>query len=101
MPNHFHFLLEINAAGLERIIWGGNEMPAITNGFQLLQSNYAKKINSRLNRTGSLFQQKTNARYLETLDDALKAFWYIHQNPVEARLTMKMSEWQYSSYPDY
>lgn len=101
MPNHFHFVIEITDKSLERIVWGGNEMPAITNGFQLLQSSYAKRINNRENRTGSLFQQKTKSKLLENKVYALKAFWYLHQNPVKAGLVKNMEEWEYSSYKDY
>jgi putative transposase len=101
MPNHFHFLLEINETSLERIIWGGNQMPAITNGFQLLQSNYAKIINNRENRSGSLFQQKTKSKLLETIDYAVTAFWYIHQNPVKSGLVNNIQDWEYSSYKEY
>ncbi len=101
MPNHFHFLVEINEKSLDRVIWGGNQMPSITNGFQLLQSNYAKIINIRENRSGSLFQQKTKAKLLETLEYAITAFTYIHQNPVKSGLVKNMRDWEYSSYKEY
>jgi REP element-mobilizing transposase RayT len=101
MPNHFHFLLEANEKSLEPIIWGGNEMTSLTNGFQLLQSNYAKLINNKINRTGSLFQQKTKAKFLENKNYAMTAFRYIHQNPVKANLVDKLADWNYSSYNEY
>jgi len=101
MPNHFHFIVDINDASLEPVKWGGNVMPSISNGFQLLQSNYSKRINYRENRTGSLFQQKTKSKLLENKSDALIAFWYLHQNPVKAGLSENMLEWKYSSYQDY
>jgi REP element-mobilizing transposase RayT len=101
MPNHFHFIVDINDASLEPVKWGGNIMPSISNGFQLLQSNYSKRINFRENRTGSLFQQKTKSKLLENKSDALTAFWYLHQNPVKAGLSENMLEWEYSSYKDY
>lgn len=101
MPNHFHFMVDINDTSLEPVKWGGNVMPNISNGFQLLQSNYSKRINYRENRTGSLFQQKTKSKLLENKSGALTAFWYLHQNPVKAGLSENMVEWKYSSYPDY
>ncbi len=101
MPNHFHFMVDVNDASLEPIKWGGNVMPAISNGFQLLQSNYTKRINYRETRTGSLFQQKTKSKLLETESYALTAFWYLHQNPVKAALAKNMLEWEYSSYKEY
>lgn len=42
MPNHFHFLLQVNAIGLTPFKHGANEMLFISNGFQLLESSYAK-----------------------------------------------------------
>ena len=101
MPNHFHFMVDVNDKSLESVKWGGNVMPSISNGFQLLQSNYSKKINYRENRTGSLFQQKTKSKLLETESYALTAFWYLHQNPVKAALAKNMLEWEYSSYKEY
>jgi putative transposase len=101
MPNHFHFLLEANEKSLERIKWGGNEMTSLTNGFQLLQSSYAKLINNKRNMTGSLFQQKTKAKFLEDINYAMTAFRYIHQNPVKANLVDKPEDWNYSSYNEY
>ncbi len=101
MPNHFHFIVDVNDASLEPVKWGGNVMPSISNGFQLLQSNYSKRINYRENRTGSLFQQKTKSKLLETESYALTAFWYLHQNPLKATLAETMLEWEYSSYKEY
>jgi len=101
MPNHFHFMVDVNDASLKPVKWGGNVMPSISNGFQLLQSNYTKRINYRENRTGSLFQQKTKSKLLETESYALTAFWYLHQNPVKAALAKNMLEWEYSSYKEY
>ncbi len=101
MPNHFHFIINVDSISLEPIIWGGNEMPAITNGFQLLQSSYAKSTNYKENRTGSLFQQKTKSKFIDDQDHAVTAFWYLHQNPVKALLAENMWNWEYSSYRDY
>ena len=101
MPNHFHFLINADEASLEPITWGGNTMPALSNGFQLLQSSYAKSINYKGNRTGSLFQQKTKSKNIEDHVHAITAFWYLHQNPVKAGLAGTMWDWEYSSYQDY
>jgi len=77
-------------------------MPAITNGFRLLQSSYAKGINKQQGRSGSLFQQKTKAKLVSCEENySLIAFFYIHQNPVEAGLIKVAEDWIYSSYRDY
>jgi putative transposase len=102
MPNHFHFLISLNDESLKPVKSGGIIMPAITNGFRLLQSSYAKGINKQLNRSGNLFQQKTKAkRTNDTKDYSITAFHYIHQNPVTAGLVKKPEEWPYSSFNDY
>lgn len=101
MPNHFHFMVEVNELSLEPIKWGGNVMPSLSNGFQLLQSSYSKRINCRENRTGSLFQQKTKSKLLETTKHALTTFCYLHQNPVKAALVKDVLKWKYSSFMEY
>jgi REP element-mobilizing transposase RayT len=101
MPNHFHFLLQVDAIGLTPFKQGGNEMPLLSNGFQLLESSYAKMINKRDSRTGSLFQQKTKSKWMADNAYSANAFWYTHYNPVEAGLVMRMQDWEYSSYLDF
>jgi REP element-mobilizing transposase RayT len=102
MPNHFHFLINVTEESLKPAKSGGIIMPAITNGFRLLQSSYAKGVNKQLNRSGNLFQQKTKAKLTnEAKDYSITAFHYIHQNPVSAHLANTPEEWSYSSYKDY
>jgi putative transposase len=81
---------------------GGINMPAITNGFRLLQSSYTKGVNQQQQRTGNLFQQKTKAKLVSDVQDySLTAFFYIHRNPVEAKMVKKVEDWGYSSYQEY
>ena len=90
----------VDDVSLEPITWGGNGLPSISNAFQILQSNYSKIINFRENRTGSLFQQKTKSKLLETIS-SLTTFWYLHQNPVKASLAKNMLDREYSSLKEY
>lgn len=101
MPNHFHFLIDILEKSLSPVKSGGIMMPAITNGFRLLQSSYAKGINKQMGRSGNLFQQKTKGKLLCDEKSAVTVFHYIHQNPVAANLVLFPEQWEYSSYPDY
>ena len=101
LPDHFNFIIQINEKSLERIVWGGNEMPSVSNGFQLLQSIYAKTVNARENRTGSLFRQKTKAKLLETKDHAFLAFRYVNQKPLKTQLVKSRDDWTFSSYNEY
>lgn len=101
MKNHFHFLIEVTDKSIEPIKSGGITMPAITNGFRLLQSSYAKGINKQEDRTGNLFQQKTKAKLVSGVDDySATAFFYIHQNPIAAALIDNAENWTYSSFKD-
>jgi hypothetical protein len=102
MPNHFHFLIEVTDKSLSLVKSGVIFMPAITNGFRLLQSSYAKGINKQENRTGNLFQQKTKAKLVSGEENySLTTFFYIHQNPGEAGLVRNAEDWVYSSFRDY
>lgn len=102
MPNHFHFLIEVVNKSMCPIKCGGIMMPAIANGFRLLQSSFTKGINIQQGRTGNLFQQKTKAKLVSDVEDySLTAFFYIHRNPVEAKLVSKIENWKYSSYREY
>ena len=102
MTNHFHFLIEVTEKSLSPVKSGGIFMPAITNGFRLLQSSYAKGINKQQGRSGNLFQQKTKAKLISSEENySLTAFFCTHQNPVEAGLVSVAEDWVYSSFRDY
>ncbi len=102
MTNHFHFLIEVTDKSLVQIKSGSISMPAITNSFRLLLSSYAKAINIQQERTGNLFQQKTKAKLVSGKEDySLTAFFYIHQNPIEAGLVKAAEDWKFSSFIDY
>jgi putative transposase len=101
MPNHFHFMMEVTEKSLEPVRSGGILMPALTNGFRLLQSSYAKGINVQERRTGNLFQQKTKAKLITDQEYIAAAFKYIHNNPLNAGLVDDLNHWVYSSFLEY
>ncbi len=102
MPNHFHFLIEVSNKSMVLVKAGNISMPAITNGFRLLQSSYAKGINRQEERSGNLFQQKTKAKLVTgEMNYSKVAFHYIHQNPVVAGMVRNPEDWRYSSMRDY
>lgn len=93
MPNHFHLLIETK-----------DNLPddIINRAIQIILSSYTQAINKQENRTGSLFQQHTKAKFLEnnTLY-AAACFHYIHQNPMRAGLVRGIENWEFSSVKDY
>ncbi len=103
MPNHFHFLIHAtkDSEKIKRI--GNIDLCQLSNGFCLLQSNYATYFNKQNERTGSLFRQKTKAKSMTEGDKnyGFTASQYIHQNPLKAVLVKRMEDWIYSSFADY
>lgn len=71
----------------------------------MLLSSYARAINIRFERTGSLFQQNTKLKLTSgesLLDDySLICFNYIHYNPVKSGLVKSPDEYEFSSYNDF
>jgi hypothetical protein len=99
MPNHFHILI---------IIKEDINTEQINKNIGVILRSYTRTINSELNKTGSLFQQNTKAKILNTSDYnhpdenyALYCFYYIHQNPIKAGLVNKLEDWEYSSFKDF
>ena len=67
-----------------------------------LLSSYTQAINRQEDRTGSLFQKKTQAKRLDVSEGyPFICFQYIHQNPMKAGLVDKIDDWHYSSFKDY
>ena len=103
MPNHFHFLIHATELSAKSKPVGNINLCELSNGFRLLQSNYAQYMNKKKGRTGSLFRQKTKAKSMADGDKyyGLTAFHYIHQNPFRAGLVNRLEDWRLSSFLDY
>ncbi|OAN61492.1 hypothetical protein A8B79_08535 [Balneola sp. EhC07] len=108
MPNHFHWLININSNYKE--IYESNtrskKLNAINKDIGSLLSSYTQDINRRIGRTGSLFRKRTKAKLMDEERDKhddylLNCFLYIHQNPLRAGLVKNLEDWAYSSYRDY
>lgn len=109
MPNHYHLMILTTQKSVSPVSNKTPQMQVIARKIGTLQSSYTQSINNRMNRSGSLFQQKTKAKSLHQnivypFNKPLYAntcFHYIHQNPVSAGLVEKNEDWQYSSFRDY
>ncbi|MBC7829438.1 MAG: transposase [Chitinophagaceae bacterium] len=111
MPNHFHFQLHAKSSCDLIIKQGALNIEPLTNGIRKLISGYARIFNTRYERSGSLFRQKTKAKCL-TLENILApnysqfdycstCFYYVHANAVAAGLVLKPEDWKWSSYAYY
>ncbi|HEY0668616.1 MAG TPA: transposase [Sphingobacteriaceae bacterium] len=89
MPNHFHFFIRINNAS------------AFEKGIKNFFISYAKSINKKYDRVGSLFQGRYKSIEITSDSYYTRIITYIHQNPFVAGLVNSMDEYKYSSYPAY
>jgi putative transposase len=66
MPNHFHFMLQVNEDGCGQINLKGKwtHMQNLSKAIGKSLSSYTQAINIQNNTTGSLFQKKTKAKCL-------------------------------------
>ncbi len=89
MPNHFHFFLRVN------------DEPLFEKGIKNFFISYAKAINKKYNRVGSLFQGRYKVSEITSESYFTRIITYIHQNPVVAGLVKNMEDYKYSSYAAY
>jgi putative transposase len=86
MPNHYHFLIETPRANLAQIMRGMNGL-------------YTQTFNRRYNRVGPLFQGRYKALLIDKDAYALHLSRYIHLNPLKAKLTERLEDYEWSSFP--
>ncbi|MFN8298670.1 MAG: transposase [Chitinophagales bacterium] len=96
MPNHFHWLLHVKPLANPEI-----DSSPLSNAIGILLRSYTRAIQKQNGFTGSLFQQKTKSKQLQSENQFRICVNYIHQNPMKADLVAKMEDWEYSSFQDY
>jgi len=91
MPTHFHFLIYNE----------DQDSKTLSKEIGTWLSAYAKAINKRYQRNGSLFQRHTKAIPVTEETYMITLLTYIHQNPLRSKLVTHMEDWRYSSYLDF
>ena len=89
MPNHYHFLVRQDGerrAGL---------LP------QRIFNGYGKWYNHRYNHSGTIFQGDYRVDLIEDQNHLLHLCRYIHANPVKDGIVRALTDWEYSSYPEW
>jgi len=91
MPNHYHFLL-----------YQKSDM-SISNFMQLLFNSYSKAINSKYQRTRTLFEGPFKSIHIDEEEYLIHLCRYIHRNPIDCfkPLVQNISDWTYSNYLDW
>ncbi len=112
MPNHFHFMVHTDERCNVSIKQGNIYLDPVTNSIRKLLSGYARIFNNEYKHTGSVFRQKTKSKCLSAItiepgssfliqEYYVNCFHYIHQNPVVAKLSKRLEDWEFSSFRDY
>lgn len=98
MPGHFHFLVRVKDSVLESEEREGRALTPLEKAFRDFFISYAKGINRRYHRTGSLFQYKFKRKIVSDDAHQMRLVTYIHRNPIRAGLCSALVDWIYSSY---
>ncbi|MFN0291440.1 transposase [Pedobacter helvus] len=89
MPNHFHFFIRIN------------HLSAFEKGIKNFFISYAKAINKKYDRVGSLFQGRYKISEINSDAYFTRIITYIHQNPLVSNLVSSLEDYRFSSYKSY
>ena len=85
MTNHVHLALQAGEQGLSQ-------------GMQNLSFRYTRYLNSRLKRSGHVFQGRFKAYLVDQDAYGLELVRYIHLNPVRARMVKTPQAYRWSSH---
>ena len=86
MTNHVHFLMSPNRSG------------AIGRVMQSVGGRYAKYVNDRYGRTGTLWEGRYRATVINSDEYLFSCYRYIEENPVRAAIVTEPGEYRWSSY---
>jgi len=83
MPNHYHLIIE-------------TEREQLSAGMHRLNFLHAQRFNRRHVRDGHLFQNRYDARVIESPEYLAAAIVYVLENPVRAGLCERAADWRWS-----
>jgi len=100
IPNHFHILVGIKMFKYlpEEYKTGRKKLHQPFSNFF---NAYAKAINKKYDRRGSLFQEHLKRNIIDTDEYFKNVVLYIHLNSNHHRLNLSYENYPFSSYPDY
>jgi REP element-mobilizing transposase RayT len=88
MDNHYHLLLRTSRANLSRAM-------------QWLGVTYTNRFNARHSRSGHLFQGRFKNMIVQNDAYLLQLSYYIHRNPLRAKMVERLADYRWSSYRAY
>jgi REP element-mobilizing transposase RayT len=88
MGNHYHLLLRTARANLSRAM-------------QWLGVTYTNRLNAMHSRSGHLFQGRFKNMLVQNDAYLLQLSYYIHRNPLRAKMVERLPDYRWSSYRAY
>jgi REP element-mobilizing transposase RayT len=88
IDNHYHLLFRTNRANLSK-------------SMQWFGATYTRRFNVRHNRSGHLFQGRFKNILVENDAYLLQLSYYIHRNPLRAKIVKRLASHRWSSYQVY
>jgi len=88
MGNHYHLLLRTARANLSRAM-------------QWLGVTYTNRLNAMHSRSGHLFQGRFKNMLVQNDAYLLQLSYYIHRNPLRAKMVERLADYRWSSYRAY
>ncbi len=89
MQNHSHLVIT------------SDDVQNISEFMRRVNTTYAKFFNRIKGRSGYVFYGRYECDALKTPDEILGAIYFVHNNPVKARVAVNSGEYLYSSAKDY
>jgi putative transposase len=88
MTNHIHLVIEVGDIPISKIM-------------QSISSRYAKLHNCKYKKIGHLFQGRFKSKLITDENYLLELCYYIHMNPVKAKICASIDEYPWSSHHYY
>lgn len=115
MSNHFHFLVKVLSVNEQLSAISNHEKFESNRGYYILPNpedrlfkienllshlfnSHTKYINSKYNRTGTLWDGNFKIRMIDTDEYLQQCLCYIHRNPIHHGLTNSYQAYPYSSF---
>lgn len=100
LPNHFHFFIRVREGKTSQVLQTCEVLPGkpIEQYFSNLFNAYAKAINKRYNRTGSLFQERFRRKEIDSDDYRTTIIGYILTNAVRHGYCSNVEAYPWSAY---
>lgn len=88
MTNHIHLVIEVQDVPVSRIM-------------QSIAGRYAKIHNAKYKKSGHLFQGRFKSKMISTDEYLLELCYYIHMNPVKAKMCKILDDYVWRSHGNY